>query len=58
MKKRCSKLYFMALGKLAVYKCISKGLNPKYLTNYLAMALAKFRIFELLEMVSNAKAFP
>lgn len=48
----------MALGKLAVYKCISKGLNPKYLTNYLAMALAKFRIFELLEMVSNAKAFP
>ena len=58
VKKRSSKLYFMALGKMAVYKCISKGLEPIYLTNYLAMALAKLRVLELFELVSNEQAFP
>lgn len=43
-KKRSQKLFFMASGKLAVYKCISKGLKSLYLGNYMAMSLAKLRI--------------
>ena len=43
-KKRSNKLYFMATGKLSVYKCISKGLKSLFLTNYLAIAQTKIRI--------------
>ena len=38
VKKRSFQLYFMAVGKLSVYKCLSKGLRPLYLVNYLAIA--------------------
>ena len=48
----------MASGKLAVYKCISKGLKSLYLGNYMAMTLAKLRIQEIFEGASNPAAFP
>ena len=48
----------MAYGRLSVYKCISKGLKPLYLTNYLIIAISKLRIQELFELAANRNAFP
>lgn len=55
--KRSTRLYFMAYGRLSVYKCVSKGLKPTYLTNHLAIAISKLRIQELFELAVNRKAF-
>jgi hypothetical protein len=47
MKKRSSRLYFTNVGRIAAYKCITKGLAYEHVVEYLAISLVKTRTWEL-----------
>ena len=42
-KKRSSKLYFKANGRISTYKCIAKGLEYERIIDYLALNECKAR---------------
>lgn len=46
-KKRSMRLYFTNVGRVAAYKCITKGLQYEHVIEYLAIALVKSRTWEL-----------
>jgi hypothetical protein len=53
LKKRSQKLYFTAVGQLACYKCITKGLDYERTVDYLSLNMCKYRIWQLMSQVCN-----
>jgi hypothetical protein len=46
LNQRANKLYFKAQGQIGAYKTISKCLNFRHITNFLALSLTKIRNWE------------
>jgi hypothetical protein len=52
-KKRSSKLYYKASGKMATYKCISKCFDVERVIDYLALGECKMRIQTVVAMIAT-----
>ena len=53
LRKRSDKLFFMSVGQLASYKCISKGLNYERSIDYLGLSVCRYRMWKLMGLVCN-----
>jgi hypothetical protein len=52
-KKRSSKLYFKANGRISTYKCIAKGLEYERIIDYLALNECKARTQNVVCLVAS-----
>ena len=53
LKKRSQKLYFVAMGQIACYKCITKGLGYERALDYLGINVCRYRMWKLMGIVCN-----
>ena len=56
-KKRSSKLYFKAQGKISAYRCIVKGFPCERVVDYMGIIICKLRIQEILGLIANQDEF-
>ena len=52
-KKRSSRLYFKAQGKISAYRCIVKGFPCERVVDYIGIILCKMRIQQILGLIAH-----
>ena len=56
-KKRSSKLYFKAQGKISAYRCIVKGFPCERVVDYMGIIICKLRIEQILGLIAYQDEF-
>ena len=56
-KKRSSKLYFKAQGKISAYRCIVKGFPCERVVDYMGIIICKLRIQQILGLIAYQDEF-